>query len=191
MSYLGCIGYFMSHSGIEEILSVIYAPKSVEKILNGHAYARAVRAHTLLQVALASFVFLEIDLMDEEEELVQSLSHNIPSLKYVNECAVLKGIFQKMECALIRLADQSPTAKLWVQYFNQVTLMRNFIAAERMANWLLDLKCVRNMLPYFHSAGHFLYAKGAHLYTSKRWQSWRHYWMQRNFNGSKTKVITP
>ena len=72
-----------------------------------------------------------------------------------------------METALLQLASRGPTAKLWVQYFNQVTLMKNFIAAERMADWSLHLQSVRNMRPYFHSAGHFQYAKSTHLFLQE------------------------
>lgn len=45
MSFFRAIGYIMQGSGLKEVLSDIYAPKSLEKMLNGHAYARAVRAH--------------------------------------------------------------------------------------------------------------------------------------------------
>jgi len=50
MSFLGSIGYIMDGSDLKEVLSVIYARHSTEKILNGHAYARAIRAHTLLHL---------------------------------------------------------------------------------------------------------------------------------------------
>ena len=56
MSYLGCIGYIMGGSGIKEALSTIYAEKTVDMIFTGHAYARAVRAHTLLQLALMKLI---------------------------------------------------------------------------------------------------------------------------------------
>lgn len=64
MSFLGAIGYIMQGSGIKKVLSLIYAPKSLEKILNGHAYARAVRAHTLLQLALAIIISKNLALDD-------------------------------------------------------------------------------------------------------------------------------
>ncbi|GBP43083.1 hypothetical protein EVAR_96345_1 [Eumeta japonica] len=40
MSFLGSIGYIMDGSGLEEALDKIYAENSVDKMLNGHAYAR-------------------------------------------------------------------------------------------------------------------------------------------------------
>ncbi|GBN42448.1 hypothetical protein AVEN_98127-1 [Araneus ventricosus] len=40
-SFFGAIGYIMQGSGIKEVLSLIYAPNSLDKMLIGHAYARA------------------------------------------------------------------------------------------------------------------------------------------------------
>lgn len=48
MSLLGAIGHIMSGSGLEDALKIIYAENSVEKILLGHAYSRALRAHFLV-----------------------------------------------------------------------------------------------------------------------------------------------
>ena len=45
-----------------------------------------------------------------------------------------------------------------------VTLLKEFIETERSGNWQLHLKCVQQMLPFFHASGHFLYAKSCHLY---------------------------
>lgn len=46
MSFFGAIGYIVQGSGIKEVLSLIYASNSLDKMLNGHAYARAIKAHT-------------------------------------------------------------------------------------------------------------------------------------------------
>lgn len=55
----------MQGSGIKEVLSLIYATNSLDKMLNGHAYARAVRAHTLLHLTLATIISEEL-VIDEE-----------------------------------------------------------------------------------------------------------------------------
>lgn len=56
MSYLGCIGYLMSGSGLQEVIEQIYAPNSVIKMLNGKAIARSIRAHLLLYAALNAII---------------------------------------------------------------------------------------------------------------------------------------
>lgn len=57
MSYMGSIDHIMAGSGIKEALYTIYAENTIDHITSGHAYARAVRAHTLLQQALSLLIF--------------------------------------------------------------------------------------------------------------------------------------
>ncbi|GBN07637.1 hypothetical protein AVEN_228394-1 [Araneus ventricosus] len=44
------------------------------------------------------------------------------------------------------------------------TLIKQFIEAERSGSWDLHIATIQQMLPFFHAAGHFFYAKCAHLY---------------------------
>jgi len=53
MSFLGSIGSIMEGSGLEELWATAYAPKTVAHMISGHAYSRAVRAHSLTRLALA------------------------------------------------------------------------------------------------------------------------------------------
>lgn len=45
-----------------------------------------------------------------------------------------------------------------------VSIAKEFIRAECMGDWQAHLNSVKEMLPYFHASGHFLYAKSAYLY---------------------------
>jgi len=60
--------------------------------------------------------------------------------------------------------SKGPTAKLWIQYMRMVNLAKEFVFAERTGNFELHLKCISDMIPFFHAAGHIHYAKTAHLY---------------------------
>lgn len=175
MSYLGAIGYIMQGSGIKEVLSEIYAPKSLEKMLNGHAYARAVRAHTLLQLALAITILKTIDINDiMGADLIINIDHILDStLSYSdieNDNEVSGALLHKFNMKLKDFEERGPTAQLWIQYFNMVSLAKEFLRAERMGDWKAHLSCVKEMLPYFHSSGHFPYAKSAHLYLQDMMQ---------------------
>ena len=68
-------------------------------------------------------------------------------------------------CSL--LASKSRTAKLWIQYYHQITQMRRFIRAERCGHLSLHLETVREMIPHFLAVGHLAYAKYAHLYLQQ------------------------
>lgn len=47
LSYMGATGHVMESSGLEEVTKTLYATNSLEKILDGHSYFRAVRAHLM------------------------------------------------------------------------------------------------------------------------------------------------
>ena len=56
------------------------------------------------------------------------------------------------------------TATLWLQYHDQVQLVKDYIRAERLSEFDNHLASVCEMLPTFAAAGHSQYAKGARLY---------------------------
>lgn len=66
---------------------------------------------------------------------------------------------------LSELASRTPTAKLWSNYYEYVSTIMQFIRAERTSDWDLHMHSVRRMIPLFHAAGHFAYAKSARLYV--------------------------
>lgn len=74
---------------------------------------------------------------------------------------ILKTRFDRY---LKTLKNRGPTSQLWVQYFDMVTIIKNFVMVEQVEDWKLHLKSVQKMIPYFHVCGHFPYAKASHLY---------------------------
>lgn len=164
MSFLGCIGYIMAGSGIEDICKLIYSEGCVEKLLSGKAYARAIRCHSLIRLALALLIFKDLDFSNEEKDiLIKLCSHNELSEENIldTEQQFLKQKFNKK---LQQLKMNGPTAKLYVQYFEMTTLLLKFIHAEKCGNWKLHLDCLQKMIPFFITSGHFNYAKCSYLY---------------------------
>lgn len=68
MSFLESIGYIMGGSGLADIFNNIYATNSVDKIMTGHAYSRAVRAHISIHLALAKQIMDDIEFTDDERD---------------------------------------------------------------------------------------------------------------------------
>lgn len=168
MSYMGAIGQIMAGSGIKDIFSIIYAEGSVDKILSGHSYARAVRAHIILQQALSLLIFDELKKDNLEfRECIKNANNfriifNFEEIQSSEEFEKLNKIF---EHKLEEIETRGKTCKLWVLYFRMVSLLKSFIASERMGSWNAQLKCIELMIPFFHAAGHFNYAKSARLYV--------------------------
>ncbi|PZC75227.1 hypothetical protein B5X24_HaOG206534 [Helicoverpa armigera] len=169
MSFFGAIGYIMQGSGLKEVLAEVYATKSLEKMLSGHAYARAVRAHTILQLTLALKILKDLaieDVMDANLIItIESILNNTLSYYDIEEDEeICRKLLDQFNDKLIEYQKRGPTAQLWVQYFRMVSIAKDFIRAERMGDWQAHLNCVKEMLPYFHASGHLPYAKSAHLY---------------------------
>ena len=59
------------------------------------------------------------------------------------------------------------TAVLWIEYMMMVDIRRRFMKAEFSGNWMLHLKAIQEMLPYFAASGHNLYTKSAYIYCQK------------------------
>ncbi|KAJ8666636.1 hypothetical protein QAD02_008298 [Eretmocerus hayati] len=57
MSFEGSTGYIMQCSGLEEAFHLILAENSTDQVLSGNMYARAVRGHSLIHLALADQIF--------------------------------------------------------------------------------------------------------------------------------------
>ncbi|CAG9825686.1 unnamed protein product [Phaedon cochleariae] len=161
MSFLGSIEYIMAGSGLRELLSVIYAPLSAEKML-GHAYSRAIRGHSLVQLALAKVILQEVDLGTAEREAIKDIlhnsNHNPPTFLSITTDPVINHVREKISLQLQRVEGRGPTAKLWIQYFHMVTLVKQFIQCERGGDWTTHLQVIQYMLPFFHASGHILYA---------------------------------
>lgn len=169
MSFLGSIGYLMGGSGLKELLSTVYAPTSVDHILQGRAFARAVRAHILVQTALSRIIFGKMAINDNEQKFLDELLIDFldesPSLKSLKENSCVRALADLMGEQTTKLSLHGPTAKLWIQYFYMVSLMKEYIHAERSGNWESHIDCVKKMTPYFHASGHFPYAKSCQLYV--------------------------
>ncbi|GBM97083.1 hypothetical protein AVEN_134370-1 [Araneus ventricosus] len=168
VSFLGSIGFIMAGSGLKEVLSSIYASHSVDKILTGHAYSRAVRGHTLLLIALSKIIFSEMNLTSEEQQFMDAYLNDwheaMPSFSKVEVLRILNDVKKKYKNKCLQLKERGPTSKLWVQYLDMVLVLKDFIRAERMGDWRAYLSTIKRMIPYFHATGHFLYAKSAHLF---------------------------
>lgn len=78
---MGCIGHIMAGSGIKDVLCIIFAEGSIDKILSGHSYARAVLLDSIIiQQALSMLIFDEIK---KENEEFRQLLENEETMTYM------------------------------------------------------------------------------------------------------------
>ena len=131
-SFLGCIGYIMADSRLEELINLVY-PGDVTHISDGGSYSNALRAHFLIDAALCCF---NIEVKDNDDELVDLEG-------YINKCVTenlgvnfktkpIQDLSEKMTQLLKNLFSNSRTATLWVTYQIMITLVKDFIRAEKL-----------------------------------------------------------
>ncbi|EFX73412.1 hypothetical protein DAPPUDRAFT_325339 [Daphnia pulex] len=69
MNFSCCIGHLIDGSGLQELLSLVYAENAVPHMLSGKAISRAVRGHLLIDSAINALVhYGNIFLNDNSEE---------------------------------------------------------------------------------------------------------------------------
>lgn len=151
MSFLGSIGYVMAGSGLKEALSCYYAPGTVDKMLDGHAYARAVRGHTLIWIVLCKKIIEEMNLSEVEYSNMKSLLQEFldDNLTYKevqdhNFFNILNGKFLEK---IIEIEECGKTAKLWIQYIRMISIAKAFARSEKMGNIKIQLQVIQQMLP--------------------------------------------
>lgn len=67
----------MDGSGLKEALCEIYAENSVAKMLEGKAYSRGLRGHSLVQVALSNIILNEMELDDFDRARLQDVVKDV------------------------------------------------------------------------------------------------------------------
>jgi hypothetical protein len=108
----------------------------VDKMLNRHAYSRAVRAHILTNLILAGIILDEVDLTGKERAKTENkLRESERSLiLFAKENRTYHSLRAKFKTALHNLEGNGPTSKLWVQLFHTSIPVKLFTQAERQGD---------------------------------------------------------
>ena len=83
----------------------------------------------------------------------------------------LQHVFFAIEEYKNFISNCSRISKLWIQYLYHISLVKDFIYAERTADWNLHLVTVKRMLNLFAVAGRVDYAKSARFI----FRAWMHF----------------
>ena len=96
--------------------------------------------------------------------LLEELMRGTKTVEDVRTSDALTTIRNCVQSKRSIVQASSRTAALWLQYMDMIDILREFIKAERTANWHMHLEAASHMLPYFAASGHNLYTKSCHLY---------------------------
>ena len=85
ISFLGSIGTYMAGSGIEQALALVYAPNTVNSLLTGKTYARAIRGHFLLDSALFYGLISELDQPRDLQHAFETITEDSTQTDDINK----------------------------------------------------------------------------------------------------------
>ena len=181
-TYMGALGKYMTGSGFEEILieSGICASGSIDKVMSGKHFNRAIRVHQLMLDAIER-VMLEAfmnsvgssDSYDMETVMfaltefavspshmsLQSVIENSDCLKFVEDFNVFK--------AEIRKGKLGKTAQFWIAYCDFVWILLTFQKSVKENNLELYISSIRKMCNLLFSADHQNYARYLPIYYTQ------------------------
>jgi len=158
MSFMGCIGHIME-AGLEDAFLLNYGPNTVQHMMSGKAFDRALRGHLLLVELVVGDVSSPAGGQLTSSDVVQDLRAMCTAVlqdevdadqsHLLSSKTVVKVAFDidELKC---KLSAQSRTARLWIQYLWFTQLLKSFITAKRTGNWHLhlstraDVECLRS-----------------------------------------------
>ena len=168
---LSIIGQRFRDAGLRDLLteSEVVAAGSIDGVLSGKQYNRAVRTHRVVMEAFLrlrwrSFCeWLEIQDPDFDHaaaiEQVQTVQSDITTatLQELTTSSDFNSLYTSYSefCS----SDQGPMARFWDSYIKLVGLLHCFIRATREGDWALHLSCVRDIIPWVFVYDHTNYAR--------------------------------
>lgn len=134
-------------------------------MMSGKAFSRAVRGHLLSAAAVMSLLlqqFWDELSVEEQSELIAIYKSVNPSVSDENDVSI--KLMKWIEDKTLYLSTKSRTAALWLNYTKYISLLQQFIRAERTSDWLKHISATKQMLNLLASTGHHNYAKSCRLY---------------------------
>ena len=149
-------------AGLVDVIteSTIVACGSLNGVITGHHYYRAVRTLKIVYEAFSRLHFKSFHIFLEEKhelDIELDLIHDkIVALRTSfsaddTQVFLNSDSFKKLHEYLVefRSADHGPMFHFWTSFLQMVELLLNFIHASREGDWHLHLSCIREMLPWF------------------------------------------
>lgn len=109
---------------------------------------------------------------------------SLDNLDFINQSATIR----KLKTIVLKNIENNSnckTEKLWIQLLDMVSIMKNFIKAERMRDLMLHLESTLKILPFFATTGHNNYMKSSYMY-----RIWLNWWLKTNSTRKILERIT-
>ena len=174
MSFLSVFSKRFRDAGLLDIIveSMLVANGSVNAVLEGRHYNRAMMTHKVVSEALERLRFRSFltSVSDNEKEEIESILKRAVNLfpsNAFNEFAnseTMTDVFRAYKDFLTAKCAASKTFAFWSSYLEMTHLLLSFIRAIRTSDWTLHLECVRQMLPWVAAYDRTFYARYLPIY---------------------------
>ncbi len=183
-NFMRVIGQHMTDSGITDVWrdSSVFGEATADNIIAAKSYNRSIRAHKLTYDALFRILWPlilqwanenDVVIADEIHAAVQTMARQFQQANQESDTSesftqLVHAISQHHLQGILKEFDaQLPsTAKYWRQYMEMVTILLQFIRAEREGNWNLHLSALADMLPWFSAYNHNNYTRWGTVYLA-------------------------
>ncbi|KAL8598714.1 hypothetical protein ACOMHN_033278 [Nucella lapillus] len=174
-SYMAALGKLVRGSGLGDVIvqSGICASGSIEAVLAGKHYNRALRVHKVVLESLQRLLLEQfLNESTEDTELFQQLSDDLQLCK---DRLQLEAILSKPSAVRffnlyttfkerIISGEKGSTPQFWLQYAERVWLILRLLRATKENDFDLHLSCLQDMCPLLFAMDHHNYARYATVY---------------------------
>ena len=143
---------------LQDILvnSGLVASGSIDGVLSGKKYNRAVRAWKMLMEALERLRF-ELFVQDNSHvpasfgALLDSMVGAFPDGQFMDfiESPQIEDLLAQYSAYVKESSENNPMFSYWSSFIEMVQLLLLFLRGTRADNWHLHLSAIRSMLPWF------------------------------------------
>lgn len=147
--------------------SEVVAPGSVDAVLSGKHYNRAIRCHKIVFEAMQRLRFLafyESLPCDEAEQLCHFTENLGPYTDEFTDFTNFEYWRAAYDSFVMAQSKENSTFAYWSTYLEMIQLLLLFIRATRTSNWELHLSALRSMIPWFFATDRINYARYAPCY---------------------------
>lgn len=176
---LAVIGKRFGDAGLRDVMleSGIIGSGSVNGVLDGRHYNRAMRIHKVIMEAVLRLRWVSFRTWLTEQDVHDSNDQRLAStIDVLREVLVAENLEQLVEsdsfCYIYSLYSnfcqslEAPMATFWNSYIDMVALILHFIRSTRLGNWSLHVACIRDMIPWMFAYDRTNYARYLPYYWS-------------------------
>jgi len=171
-SYMGSLGKMMAGSGFEELVieAGICASGSIDRVMSGKHYNRAMRVHVIMVDAVERLLLRaftgnkpKLEIAGLEELSTELSYHKVGEFVTKHEFTSFMKLYNEF-LAQVRNGKLGKTAPFWLQYVDCVWQLLRFHRAVKENNLEEYMSSMRSLCSLLFSSDHLNYARYLPLY---------------------------